>query len=145
MPYWRGWGAVHMTHWMQTSTTRWLRGCLSSFNNWGVCYCLMLVNKPELSTIVSPLAGRQWPIFRYRGTSFSLHRPQHTRSKKICRCHVHWKKISFIETSLSRLGLSLVGCSVTGIRIHLILTFTTTTQHQTFTYIPNKLNGFDDV
>ena len=30
---WRGWGAVHMPRWMQTSTTRWLRVCLSSFNN----------------------------------------------------------------------------------------------------------------
>ena len=25
---WRGWGAVHMSSWMQTSTTKWLRGCV---------------------------------------------------------------------------------------------------------------------
>ena len=28
-----GAGAVHMPHWMQTSTTRWLCGCVSSFNS----------------------------------------------------------------------------------------------------------------
>ena len=28
-----GVGAVHMPCWMQTPTTRWLRGCVSSFNN----------------------------------------------------------------------------------------------------------------
>ena len=33
MPCWREWGAVHMPCWMQTSTTRWLCVCLSSFNN----------------------------------------------------------------------------------------------------------------
>ena len=32
-PYWRWWGSIHMPHWMQTSTTRWLHGCVSSFNN----------------------------------------------------------------------------------------------------------------
>ena len=30
---WRGLGAVHMPHWMQNSTSRWLRGCVSCFNN----------------------------------------------------------------------------------------------------------------
>ena len=33
VPYWRGGGAVHMPRWKQTSTTRWLCVCLSSFNN----------------------------------------------------------------------------------------------------------------
>ena len=33
VPYVRGWGAVHMPRSMQTSTTRWLHGCVSSFNN----------------------------------------------------------------------------------------------------------------
>ena len=33
VPYWRGWRVVHMPRWMQTSTTRWLQVCLSSFNN----------------------------------------------------------------------------------------------------------------
>ena len=28
-----GWGGVYMPRWMQTSTTRWLHICLSSFNN----------------------------------------------------------------------------------------------------------------
>ena len=28
-----GVGAVHMPCWMQTPTTRWVRGCVSSFNN----------------------------------------------------------------------------------------------------------------
>ena len=32
MPYWRVWGVVDMPRWMQTSTTRWLHVCLSSFN-----------------------------------------------------------------------------------------------------------------
>ena len=30
---WRGWVVVHMPHWIQTSTTRWLCVCLSSFHN----------------------------------------------------------------------------------------------------------------
>ena len=30
---WRGCGVVHMPRWMQNSTSRWLRGCVSSFNN----------------------------------------------------------------------------------------------------------------
>ena len=33
----RGWGAVHNPCWMQTSTTRWLHGCFSSFNNRSPC------------------------------------------------------------------------------------------------------------
>ena len=40
VPCWRGWGTVimpDMPHWMQTSTTRWLRGCVSSFNNRSLC------------------------------------------------------------------------------------------------------------
>ena len=34
---WRGWVAVHKLCWMQTSTTRWLCGCLSSFNSRSLC------------------------------------------------------------------------------------------------------------
>ena len=33
----QAWSAEHMPHWMQTSTTRWLRGCLSSFNKRSLC------------------------------------------------------------------------------------------------------------
>ena len=37
VPSWRGWGTINMpgmARWMQTSTTRWLRSCVSSLNNW---------------------------------------------------------------------------------------------------------------
>ena len=37
VPYWRGGGAVHMPRWMQNSTSRWLRACVSSFNNRCLC------------------------------------------------------------------------------------------------------------
>ena len=40
MPCWRGLVTVHMPRWMQTSTTRWLRGCVSSFNNRILCYII---------------------------------------------------------------------------------------------------------
>ena len=43
MPYWLGLGAVHMPCWMQTSTTRWLRGIVSSFNNRCLWYYLPII------------------------------------------------------------------------------------------------------
>ena len=53
---WSGWGAKlegvgtvnmpDMPHWMQTSTTRWLHGCVFNFNNRNLWYCDQMVRVP---------------------------------------------------------------------------------------------------
>ena len=43
VPYWRGWGPVHISCLMQTPTTRWLCGCVSSFNYRRLCPFLHLI------------------------------------------------------------------------------------------------------
>ena len=50
VPCWRWCGSVHMPRLMQTSTIRWLCGCVSSFNNrslWFKCTFVQSHNCPE--------------------------------------------------------------------------------------------------
>ena len=51
---WRGWDAVHMPHWMQTSTTRWLRVI--------VCLVLTIEVHAELSCNSGQTVGKDGPI-----------------------------------------------------------------------------------
>ena len=51
VPCWRGWGRVHMSLWMQTSTTRWLHFCVSNFNHGSLWFCFVFGKKESTSVV----------------------------------------------------------------------------------------------
>ena len=96
-----GWGAVHMPRWMQTSTFRWLRGCLSSFNNTSLfqysCIKIFLICWPPCSAypvVIFFYLGRSSlhnlsivPLFRPPDVMTRFLQVPHLTSSEACRGH----------------------------------------------------------
>ena len=95
---WRGWGTVHKPRWMQISTIRWLRGCLSSFNN----RCLWYSTYPEITvySLSSVVEGDEGSYLhkQYEATSpFSCCATWHTQRERGCssaNSYMRWFNIN---------------------------------------------------